>query len=354
MKNKLIAFTFILILGIGLTLTFTLPDKKMSTLERRKLTTKEVLESGFVENLDDYMSEQIPFRNTFLAFGSAFERYILQNEESNDSYIKDGYIIEKNYPLDEVSIDNFIKKLNFIADKVTTNGDVFYSVIPDKSYYLNADSSLKLDYDDIETKLRSSIEGEYIDILECFELSDYYKTDIHLKQEAYFKILDKFLDRVGIKEEDIKYEKKTLDDFYGASFSKVPFFKPESIEYFSNDILENVHVSHLESGKREVYDFKANTEMDLYNIFLSGPSALVEIENEGAYSDRELIIFRDSFASSMTPLLTPYFKKITLIDLRYISLDYVLKNVDFQNKDILFLYSTLIINKSSILKVNVP
>jgi len=204
MKNKLIAFTFILILGIGLTLTFTLPDKKMSTLERRKLTTKEVLESGFVENLDDYMSEQIPFRNTFLAFGSAFERYILQNEESNDSYIKDGYIIEKNYHLDEVSIDNFIKKLNFIADKVTPNGDVFYSVIPDKSYYLNADSSLKLDYDDIETKLRSSIEGEYIDILECFELSDYYKTDIHLKQEAYFKILDKFLDRVGIKEEDIK------------------------------------------------------------------------------------------------------------------------------------------------------
>ena len=66
-----------------------------------------------------------------------------------------------------------------------------------------------------------------------------------------------------------------------------------------------------------------------------------------------MIIFRDSFASSLAPLLIPYYQKITLIDLRYININYIAPQIDFQNKDVLFLYSTLIVNNSFILKINV-
>ena len=61
-------------------------------------------------------------------------------------------------------------------------------------------------------------------------------------------------------------------------------------------------------------------------------------------------MFRDSFASSIVPLLVPYYKKITLIDNRYISSSNYLDLIEFNDQDILFMYSTLFINDSSSLK----
>ncbi|MBO5414261.1 MAG: hypothetical protein J6A17_01405, partial [Bacilli bacterium] len=66
--------------------------------------------------------------------------------------------------------------------------------------------------------------------------------------------------------------------------------------------------------------------------------------------DKELVVFRDSFGSSLTPLLINYYKKITLIDNRYIHSKYYLNKVDFKNQDILFMYSTLLVNNSGSLK----
>ena len=64
----------------------------------------------------------------------------------------------------------------------------------------------------------------------------------------------------------------------------------------------------------------------------------------------ELLIFRDSFGSSITPLLIPYYSKITLIDNRYINSKNFVKYIEFTNQDILFLYSTMIVNNSFSLK----
>jgi len=42
----------------------------------------------------------------------------------------------------------------------------------------------------------------------------------------------------------------------------------------------------------------------------------------------------------------------TLIDLRYINMNLVNNYITFNNQDVLFLYSTLIVNNSFILKIN--
>ena len=41
---------------------------------------------------------------------------------------------------------------------------------------------------------------------------------------------------------------------------------------------------------------------DPYSVFLSGSKSLLTITNPSADTDRELVIFRDSFASSLAPL----------------------------------------------------
>ncbi|MCI8567868.1 MAG: hypothetical protein HFG48_00955, partial [Bacilli bacterium] len=127
----------------------------------------------------------------------------------------------------------------------------------------------------------------------------------------------------------------------------------DKLKFLSNDQIKSAKVKHLEYGDKSVYDMDKVNGSDLYNIFLSGPSSLIEIDNVNSICDKELIIFRDSFASSFTPLLIPYYSKITLVDLRYIKMDLVSDYLDFTNKDVLFMYSTLIVNDSNILKVNV-
>ena len=89
---------------------------------------------------------------------------------------------------------------------------------------------------------------------------------------------------------------------------------------------------------------------DPYELFLSGALSLITIENPNATTDKELVIFRDSFGSSIAPLLVEGYAKITLVDIRYISSDIVGNFVDFDNQDVLFLYSTLILNNSVTLK----
>ena len=95
---------------------------------------------------------------------------------------------------------------------------------------------------------------------------------------------------------------------------------------------------------------KANGK-DPYELFLSGPLSLVTIENENAATDRELFLFRDSFGSSIAPYFIDSYAKITLIDIRYLQSAMLGNFVKFpEGSDVLFLYSTMILNSSEVLK----
>ena len=93
---------------------------------------------------------------------------------------------------------------------------------------------------------------------------------------------------------------------------------------------------------------KANGK-DPYEMFLSGSISLLTIENPNATTDRELIVFRDSFGSSISPLLAEGYAKITLVDIRYLRTDMLARFIEFKNQDVLFLYSTLVLNNSETL-----
>ena len=89
---------------------------------------------------------------------------------------------------------------------------------------------------------------------------------------------------------------------------------------------------------------------DPYELFLSGSKSLLTIENPYAESDRELVMFRDSFGSSLAPLLVSGYAKITLVDIRYISPELLDRFIDFESQDVLFIYSAPVLNNSITLK----
>lgn len=352
MKEKIIAIGFsVIIISVGL-ISLILKDNNISLIERRKLTTTSDVSKDFFDNIEDYLSDQFPLRNELLSLNSSYERDILGNKEKNDVYVVDDIIYEKNYPLNEKSINNFVNKINYIKDKFFKNNKTYYSIIPDKAYFLDEDKYLKLDYNKLINSL-NNVNSDYINIIDKVKIDDYYKTDIHIKQESWLKLVPYLSQKLGFNYYNINYQEKVYDDFYGASYSKVINGNKDKLTYLVNSYQDSLIVNHLEYGNKPLYEGNKLGTSDSYDVFLSGPSAFIEISNKNSTSNKELVVFRDSFGSSLIPLLTPYYSKITLIDLRYISSDLLGNYLNTNNnQEVLFLYSTLIINDSNILKVN--
>jgi hypothetical protein len=110
----------------------------------------------------------------------------------------------------------------------------------------------------------------------------------------------------------------------------------------------NENTLQFESGP--VYDTERFAGVDPYDIFLRGPQPIVVLENDAA-PERELFLFRDSFGSSLAPLLAGSYSKVTLIDLRYINLMLLDQFVEFPpGSDVLFIYGSQIFNNPSVLQ----
>ena len=140
--------------------------------------------------------------------------------------------------------------------------------------------------------------------------------------------------------------------FYGVYYGQAALpMEPETMYLLENAVIQACRVYDYESGKENpVYDLSKLTGRDLYEVFLSGSRSLLTIENPNSRTDRELILFRDSFGSAMAPLLLADYAKITLVDLRYIPIDRLDRFLDFHGQDVLLLYSIPVLNNSQTIK----
>ena len=353
MKDKIIVILFLSYIMIFSIFHIVLKDNEISTSERRKLDTfpKFELNSEYITKVDEYLLDHFPLRNSFRSLKANYNYYIMGRLDNNDIYLKDNYIFKSNYPTDQKSINNFVKNINNTTKLLNENNNVYMLVIPDKNYYLNDKNFLQLNYELIYNEI-NKLGLNNIDIKDIMNLNDYYETDTHWKQENLLKVVKKLDEKMNFGYEEINYEKNIYDKFYGVYYGESAINrKPEKLTYLTNDLINNVEVNYLENKNlKTVYNMEKLKSFDSYEVFLDGASSFIEINNYENKSGKQLVIFRDSFSSSLAPLLIPYYSKITLIDNRYInSLNY-LEYIDFNNQDILFIYSTLIINNSFSLK----
>ena len=360
-KNKIIVLLFAAIFFGMSILSWIKPSKDYSITERRELeqmpeiSMKNISNGNFMTDFEKYALDQFPFREEFRNIKALTSKYILRKSDNNNIYIFDEYAVKMEYPLNKDSIKYASEKFNNIYKKyLNENNNIYLSIIPDKNYFTAKDSNhLIIEYDlFFETMKNEMPYAKYIDITNLLDINDYYKTDIHWKQEEIIDVAKEISSNIGI-ELNNNYEVKTLTDkFYGVYFGQSALSLPgEELKYLTNETLENCIVYDYENNKNiNIYDFKKASKNDPYDLFLSGPISLLKIENPNAKTNKELIVFRDSFGSSFAPLLVDGYKTITLIDIRYIQSNLLNKFVDFNNKDILFLYSTTVLNNSETFK----
>ncbi|MCQ2576394.1 MAG: DHHW family protein [Treponema sp.] len=354
-----IILTGLCVFGISLYMIFA-PKKDYSNTERRSLkkcpkpAAAEISNGKFMTDFDDFALDQFPLRDTFRTVTAKTSKYVLQKKDNHNLYLKNGYISKLVYPLET---DKLEKRLNQLSKNVyekylkDTDCKIYLSIIPDKNYFLAENDYLTVDYSDFTEKVKDKLNfAEYIDIFDLLTLESYYKTDQHWKQESLIPVAKKIN---AFMNPDVKFDgdftqRKLTIPFYGAYYGQATFnLPPDEINYLEKSDFQQVEVISYNTGKPKpssIYDMKKAEGRDPYEMYLGGSDALLEINNPSSLTDKELIVFRDSFGSSLIPLLIPEYQKITLVDLRYIQPELLKKFIEFKNKDILILYSTLILN----------
>ena len=339
-----------------------LPDADISYSERRELakfpefTLSRLFSGEWLDKCEDYFLDQFVFRDELRGMKAFIGYYLLLQKDNNGIYVIDGIIYKTEYPLNEKSVLNAASKLNEVYDKYLKGKKVGYSIIPDKNYFTASKHwYLSLDYEKMLQIMNQNVKSmKYIDIFPCLELEDYYKTDIHWRQDKILDVADMLVEKMG---GDITagepYVEKSLYPFYGSYYGQAALkLKPDSIVYLTNDILDNAVVyDHIDKTYSKVYVEDRFGTVDSYDFFLSGAKSIISITNPAHIAKKELIVFCDSFGSSIAPLLLKSYSKVTLVDLRYMHTDLLGDYIDFSGDcDVLFLYNTLILNNSYMLK----
>ena len=367
MTKKIRAIGAVILLILWVTLTafaWFSPAKETSDSERRplaqfpELSGKNILNGQFMSKFEDYTLDQFPARDVFRRLKSLTHYYALQQKDNNDIYIVDGYAAKLDYPLNTEALNYALSRLQFVYDTYLKEqgSKVYMSVIPDKGYYLAEPNGYPaLDYEKLFTTVQQTLSfATHIDITDTLSAQDYYFTDTHWRQENLLGTAQKLCDAMGVtalSENDIT--KTKLDrPFYGVYYGQAALpMDPEDLYVLESDLLKDCQVYSFEHDKyAPVYDLDKLSGKDPYDVFLSGAQSLLRIENPNATTNKELLVFRDSFGSSMVPLLVRDYKTVTLIDIRYLDSRMLGRYLDFHGQDVLFLYSTLVLNSGTTLK----
>lgn len=250
------------------------------------------------------------------------------------------------------SVDGLGEKLVQIQQTyLTPENRTFVALIPDKTEFAPEGAGPQLLSAPMLEQLHGKVgSAQLIDLTGTLTLEDYYKADGHWRQEKLQPVLDALGSAMDFSVDLSQFEVCTLPDFQGALVGEIPSEQApkEDLVYLTSPAIQSAQVKHFQNAWNQVYDTSKET-VD-YDVFLSGVDPVLTITCPDAQTDRELVIFRDSFGSSLAPLLCGTYRTITLVDLRYMASGMLPQYVKFTNQDVLFLYSAAVANRSGLLR----
>lgn len=364
-KNRMVnALLVMAVWGVLVLFAWFSPAKELSQAERRplaqrpQLTAEKLLGGKFMSEFEKYTLDQFPLRDGFRTLKSLFHYKILGQKDNNGIYLHQGYAAMQENRLDPDSVDHALDRFSRVYEKylLEPGGSVVFALVPDKGQYLAPLSgNLSVPYDQMAELFRTGMPwADHVSLLDTLALEDYYTTDTHWRQENLLEAASALCAALDAQppQPDALTPQALDRPFYGVYYGQAALpMEPEEMIILRSEALDQCRVYDYESGTyTPIYNLELLSGRDMYDVFLSGSRSLLTIENPSASTDRELIIFRDSFGSAIAPLLLESYARVTLVDIRYVPWQTLDRYIDFHGQDTLFLYSTLVLNNSQTIK----
>lgn len=303
-----------------------------------------------MRTFDEYTSDQFPFRKEFISIKNNFS-YVLGIREFRNIYItKNNRLVEK-FTFNNRNLDKNISQVNILTKKLYEDFkiDSTVMVIPTSiafynnelpSYAINDSQEIALSY--IEKNIDSSLYTPFNVLKDNKDKYIYFNTDHHWTQLGAKLAYDDLYENAN---NNLDNYEEVADNFLGSYYSKaiLPMIKGDTIYAYKNynDFKMEMDLTQSFSTLYGENELKGKNK---YQYFLHGDPAFAIIEGNPNIQ-REILIFKDSFAHNFIPFLTTNYSKIHVIDPRYYNLnleDYLSKNKNI--KESLFINNIQTLN----------
>lgn len=292
-----------------------------------------------------------------MALGAARLPTSPRRDTADGVYVYEGYAAATDAPWDEKSLELAAHRFQHLIETYFGGSGYRFclSVVPDKAQftrspegYVPADASETADW------LAARLPVQAVDIASLLTLEDYYRTDPHWRQETLLPVAQRLAEALDVTLPEDREETlcALAGEFHGSYWGKTAeTLAADTLSYLTDDVLEGCTVYDYETDSTGgVYDFAA-AQTAPYDLFLGGSKSLLRIENPEAENERTLIVFRDSFGSSLIPLLAEGYGTVYAVDIRYLASDLLGRVMDIPvEADVLFLYSATVLHNSVTLK----
>ena len=333
-------------------LHLALPDREVSRSERRRPAQLPPLSSGFSDKLEEYMLDQFPLREQLRTVNSLVRLYDLGQADIHGIYLQGGGAFRMDGPLQEKQVRHAAAVFSAVQETYFPSLPAHYVIVPDKNAKAETGRP-RLDTETMRGIVREALPGmTEIDIWDLLSADDYYKTDPHWRQERLLPVAAAICEALGADAPGT-FTEKTLSPFYGAYYGQAALpMAPDTLTYLESADTKAAEVTGPElDGAQPVYRPELLDGTDGYDVFLSGAQAVLTVTSPNVHNGRHLVLFRDSFGSSLAPLLLGSFERITLVDLRYISAARLTDYADLSDAtDVLYLCSTAVWNNGGTLR----
>lgn len=354
----LVTCFFLLFLALFSITSILQKDRKYSESENRMLAQKpefslsSLANGDFMKDMEDYITDQFFLRDQWINL-KVLEDMVLGKRESNGVYIgKKNYLMqipEKNPNMDSVN-----RNLKAIQEFSLRHNDLntVMTLVPNAAYILDdlipANAPVHDQSQDIA--LVKNMVGDmltYVDLTETMSAhSDepiYYKTDHHWTSLGAKYAFDALYSALGISSPSQKYTVYPVThSFSGTLASKSGYDRAkDTIEiYVPQDVNTNCVVNYVDEQKKtaSIYESSALEQKDKYEVFFGGNHSRIDITTP-LEENKNLLIFKDSYANCFVQFLVPYFRSITIIDPRYYYDEIDQLITDNNITDVLFLYN---------------
>ena len=274
-----------------------------------------------------------------------------------DVYVSGGYAVSTEAAYDQRSLDYAARKLQQIYDSYLTGNDghIYLSVIPDKGSFVPAiEGYTPASAQETADALLAQLDFvRYVDIAPGLTLEDYYRTDPHWRQECLVPTAQTLAQAMDVPLTGDFQENAVDTPFFGSYTGKTEEpLTADTLRYLTGETLDACTVYDYETEAQEsLYDLSAVDTKTPYDLYLQGSKSLLHIDSPLSATDKTLVVFRDSFGSSLIPLLAESYRTIYAVDIRYLPSQLLGRYLTFDgSEDVLFLYSVMVLQNSLTMK----
>ena len=351
MRNKIITSFFCLLLAVSALIGLLMPDRYYSEREKRTLTQKpkftvaNFISGEFSDELEKYLTDQVPLRDGWVTMKTYMELAIGKRESVGVYICKDKYLMDKFTSYSKKQLVANAAALVDLQEKLAAEGISMNTILVPMAAQVLTDKlpayAPVADYAAI-LQVLTDAGVDTTDVLSALVAHSseniYYRTDHHWTSlGAYYA----YCAWRGIEPNVDEWTQEVLcDDFYGTTWNKVPLptVPAEEITAWYKHINRSVSYNNGQYETDSIYERKYLSGSDQYAVFLNSNQAQTVIEGIG--KSGKLLLIKDSYGNTFSQFPVEDYAEVHVLDLRFFKGDVTEYAKENGITDTLVLYGT--------------